>query len=264
MPAYYGDRVKRMLRLLDEHSLIKDGDRIIELGTGWLHWEALTLRLFYDIQAVLYDVWDNRQMGGLKNYVAQFRPLLATDFDLNPDRIRRAQSVIDAILKCKSFEEIYSFLGFEYVVEPTGSLQRFADASFQLVVSAGVLEHVHRGAVPLLVGETYRILKPGGWAVHSIDTSDHLAHYDTSVCRKLYLQYSEKTWKRFFQNEVQYINRIQPGEWLQMFRAARFDVAEADRRPIDISGLRLDEQYRQMDPKDLACTVLRLTLSKPS
>src|SRR5262245_41296508 len=62
MPAYYAERVKRILRLLREHPLVKDGDRIIELGTGWLHWEALTLRLFYDIEAVLYDVWDNRQM----------------------------------------------------------------------------------------------------------------------------------------------------------------------------------------------------------
>ena len=31
----------------------------------------MTLRLFYDIKAVLFDVWDNRQLGGLKNYIRQ-------------------------------------------------------------------------------------------------------------------------------------------------------------------------------------------------
>src|SRR5688500_13425313 len=62
MPAYYPDRVKRILRLNRQHGIVRDGDRILELGTGWLHWEALTLRLFFDIKAVLFDVWDNRQL----------------------------------------------------------------------------------------------------------------------------------------------------------------------------------------------------------
>ena len=68
------DRVKRMLRLQKNYNIVHHGDRILELGTGWLHWEALTLRLFYDIEAVLFDVWDNRQLGGLKNYLATVAP----------------------------------------------------------------------------------------------------------------------------------------------------------------------------------------------
>src|SRR6202040_1146893 len=81
MPDYYAERVKRMLRLQKQYSIVSDGDRIIELGTGWLHWEALTLRLFYDIKAVLFDVWDNRQLGGLKNYVRQLKPMLSDGFE---------------------------------------------------------------------------------------------------------------------------------------------------------------------------------------
>src|ERR1043165_3728637 len=62
MPGYYAERIKRMLRLTRQYNIVRDGDRILELGTGWLHWEALTLRLFFDIKAVLFDVWDNRQL----------------------------------------------------------------------------------------------------------------------------------------------------------------------------------------------------------
>ena len=80
MPGYYPDRVKRMLRLQKNYNIVHHGDRILELGTGWLRWEALTLRLFYDIEAVLFDVWDNRQLGGLKNYLRQLRPLLSNNF----------------------------------------------------------------------------------------------------------------------------------------------------------------------------------------
>ena len=87
----------------------------------------------------------------------------------------------------------------------------------------GVLEHVKRAALPTLIGETERVLKPGGWAVHSIDTADHLEHYDRSVSQKLYLTFSDETWIRLFENEVQYINRMQRGEWLELFNATGFD-----------------------------------------
>ena len=89
--------------------------------------------------------------------------------------------------------------------------------SFQLVVSGGVLEHVKRAALPTLIGETERVLKPGGWAVHSIDTADHLEHYDRKVSPKMYVSFSDDTWNRLFENEVQYINRMQRGEWLDLF-----------------------------------------------
>src|SRR5215470_13356688 len=59
MPGYYLERINRMLRLNKQYEMIKDGSNVLELGTGWLHWEAITARLFYDIEAVLFDVWDN-------------------------------------------------------------------------------------------------------------------------------------------------------------------------------------------------------------
>ena len=264
MPGYYPDRVKRMLRLQKEHNIVSNGDRIIELGTGWLHWEALTLRLFYDIEAVLFDVWDNRQLGGLKNYVRQLAPMLKNGFGLSATELRHAQSLIEEILKVESFDELYELLGFEYVVESSGSLRQFSDNSFQLVVSGGVLEHVKREGLRLLTAETRRILKPGGWAVHSIDTADHLEHYDRTVSPKLYLSFSEETWKRLCENEVQYINRMQRGEWLALFKANGFDLIEEEARRVDIGGLNLADRFVHMDKEDLECTVLRLALKKRS
>ena len=264
MPAYYPERVRWMLRLQKQNHIVNDGDRIIELGTGWLHWEALTLRLFYDVNAVLFDVWDNRQLGGLKNYLRQLGPLLNEGFGMSSAEVRRAQLLIDEILKVESFDELYELLGFEYVVESSGSLRQFQSNSFQLVVSGGVLEHVKREALSTLIGETQRILKPGGWAVHSIDTADHLEHYDRTVSPKKYLSFSEEIWKRLFENQVQYINRTQRGEWLEMFKANGFELIEEEARRVDISSLRLADRYVQMDKGDLECTFLRLALVKGS
>lgn len=262
MPDYYPERVKRMLRLQNQHNIVSNGDRIIELGTGWLHWEALTLRLFYDIQAVLFDVWDNRQLGGLKNYLRQLGPMLSHGFELSAAEIRCAQSLIDEILKVESFDELYQLLGFEYVVESSGSLRQFADGTFQLVVSGGVLEHVKREALPTLVAEMRRLLKPEGWAMHSIDMADHLEHYDRTVSPKKYLSFSEETWRRLCENEVQYINRLQRGEWLALFKANGFELIEEQAHRVDIGGLNLSERFVHMDKRDLECTFLRLALRR--
>src|SRR5439155_17999549 len=151
-------------------------------------------------------------------------------------------------------------LGFEYVVESSGSLSRFSPGSFQLVVSGGVLEHVNRDSLPGLADEMRRILKPGGWAVHSIDTADHLEHYDRAVSPKLYLSFSEETWKRLCENEVQYINRMQRGEWLALFKANGFDLIEEEARRVDIGGLNLADRFVNMDNADYECTVLMLVL----
>src|SRR5260221_793327 len=58
MPSFYPDRVKRIVRVAKQHHIVANGDRILELGTGWLHLEAITLKLFFDINAVLFDVCD--------------------------------------------------------------------------------------------------------------------------------------------------------------------------------------------------------------
>lgn len=263
MPAYYPERLKRMLRLARQHRFVQDGDRVLELGTGWLHWEAITLRLFFDVQAVLFDVWDNRQLGGLKNYVGQLQSMLRDGFELSESQIKRAESLIDAILKVSSFSELYELLNFHYVVESSGSLQQFPDASFDVVVSGGVLEHVHRDAVPQLLHATRRILKTGSWNIHSIDTSDHLSHYDASVSKKRYLSFSERTWRWLCENEVQYVNRLQRGEWLRLFRDEGFELIEEDNRQVSIDGLIIADRFKSMPVEDLGCTVLRLVMRKP-
>lgn len=263
MPQFYVDRLQRMIRLWREHGFVRDGDRVLELGTGWLHWEAISLRLFFEFEAVLYDVWDNRQLPGLKNYLSQLRPMLGQGFGLTPAEIKRAQSLIDVIVRVQNFEELYAKLKFEYVVESTGSLRQFQNESFQVVVSGGVLEHIYRAALPEVASESFRILAPGGWAVHSVDTSDHLAHYDSSVCKKQYLSLSETQWKWLCENDVQYINRLQRCEWLDLFKHSGLELIEEDSRSVDISQLKIAERYRHLDQKDLACTVLRLVARKP-
>jgi SAM-dependent methyltransferase len=188
--------------------------------------------------------------------------MLNDGFGLSAGELKRAQPLIQEILKIESFDELYKLFGFEYVVESSGSLRQFPSSSFQLVVSGGVLEHVKREALPNLIAEMRRILKPGGWAVHSIDTADHLEHYDRTVSPKLYLSFSEELWRRLCENQVQYINRMQRGEWLDLFKANGFELIEEEARRVDINRLTLANRYKDMEKADLECTVLKLALRK--
>ncbi len=125
-----------------------------------------------------------------------------------------------------------------------------------------MLEHVERDAVPTLIKETRRILKPGAWASHCIDLTDHLAHYDTTVSKMNYLRFSELTWKCLFENKVQYINRLRRTEWIDLFRSGPFEMVEELNNRIDISSLKLAKQYAGLDHSDLQCTHIELVLKK--
>jgi hypothetical protein len=105
-------------------------------------------------------------------------------------------------------------------------------------------------------------LKPGGYSIQSINLDDHLALYDANVCPKNYLRYSDKVWTRFFENGVQYINRIQRPGWLQLFRKAGLELAEEIAVPTDIDSIKVHKTYEHLEESDLKCFNLVLIHKK--
>ena len=209
------------------------------------------------IEAVLFDVWDNRQLTGLKNYVTQLGDRI-DDLEVERPRIDRAHQLISEIKKTKGFEDLYQLLGFRYVVDPSGRLTGLEENSFDFVVSAGVLEHIHRDASHGLVHDISKVLKPGGYSCQGIHIADHLYNYDSSVSIKQYLRYSETTWKRWFENDVQYINRLQRSDWLQLFEKSRLVLLEEEAATEDLSGMEVADAYRHYAEIDLRCSNLKL------
>jgi hypothetical protein len=252
MPAYYLGRVKRMLRLAKVYGVPKDGDRLLEVGTGWLHWEAITTRLFFKVEGVLFDVWDNRQIAGLKNYLRQLGSML-DQLEVDETQRTTARSLIAQIEQAGEYRDLYEALGFRYVVEPDGRVDQFENDSFDFIVSAAVLEHVLAADAPSLVQGMGRVLKPGGYSFHSINIRDHLHLYDKSASPKQYLRYPEWVWKTFFENKVQYINRIQRPDWLALFAQAGLDLVEEQTEPEELSGTKVAKPYRHYQASDLSC-----------
>ena len=248
---YRGDQ---LVAFCDRYKILRDGDEILELGTGWMHWYAIYLRLHFDVRITMLDVWDNRQFIALKALFSKLRASLSTD---RPRRDRLA-TLLEGVESADSLEELYDFLDLDYVIQKDGRLDQFGDNSFACVFSVDVLEHARRSSLHQVVRDMCRILKPGGYSIHQIGIDDHHAHYDRAVSPKQYLSFSDRTWGLFFDNDVQYINRLQRSDWLALFEQARFNLVEEVVQAHNIEGLRIHAQYQHYDHADLDCT--RLTI----
>lgn len=259
----YVQRARELLELCEKHRVIQPGDRLLEVGTGWVHRESTILRLFYDVEVTLFDVWDNRQLAAYKHYFQQFEQVMDQELQLSNDQGERAHRLLQKIAAAQSFEEIYAALNFKYVINPAGTLEQLPEGAFSLVFSCSVLEHVGAQILPACVQSYARLLKPGGHSIHLIDLQDHLSYYDRRAPLKNYLRYSDIAWRRYFENEVQYFNRVQRSEWLELYQQAGLVLEEEIPVFGDLSTLLIDEKYRHFDPQDLACLTLWVVHRKP-
>ncbi len=255
-------RAKKILELCKRHHAIQHGDRLLEVGTGWVHWESTIIRLFYDVEITLFDVWDNRHLEAYKHHLRQLEQIVDSELDMNPVQQERVHGLLRAISKANSFDDIYKLLGFSYVINPSGTLKQFQDESFALIFSCNVLEHVDRDILPEFTQDFHRLLKPGGYSIHQIDPGDHLAYYDKSVSLKNYLRYSDNVWRRYFENQVQYFNRVQRPEWLAFFQKAGFETIEEESVSVDIGTMKIDKSYEGLEKQDLQCISLNVVHKK--
>jgi cyclopropane fatty-acyl-phospholipid synthase-like methyltransferase len=259
----YLDRAKKILELCKKHSGIQNGDKLLEIGTGWLHWESTIIRLFYEVEITLFDVWDNRQLGAYKQYFGQLEEVIDKELDMDSIQHKRAHDLLRVISQASSFDDIYKWLGFRYVINPSGTLKQFQDESFAVIFSSNVLEHIEISTLPEFVHDFHRLLNPGGYSFHQIDLGDHLAYYDKGVSLKNYLRYPNKVWKRYFENDIQYFNLVQRPAWLTFFQKAGFEALEEESVLIDISLIKVDRSYCHMSEQDLQCRTLRVVHRKP-
>src|SRR3974377_1863310 len=116
---------KEILEVIERHHAVQSGDRLLEIGTGWVHWEATIIRLFYDVEITLFDMWDNRQLEAYKRYFRLFEEVMDKELGLDAPRSDRAHRLLQVVAKANSFDEIYSVFGFHYVIDPSGTLKQF-------------------------------------------------------------------------------------------------------------------------------------------
>jgi hypothetical protein len=241
----YIRRGNLLVSLFEQYEPLAKDDIVLELGTGWMHWYSIYLRLAHACKIETMDVWDNRQFGAI-----------AANFS-------RLPNASAAVVEAQSIDELYENLNITHHIIPDGMLTRFKDCSVTAVFSMHVLEHVPRKTIRQVVQDIYRITKPGHHSIHQIGIDDHLAHYAPSVSDKKYISFSDSTYRLLFDNAVQYHNRLQPSDFVNLFEDAGFESIHREQENTDISNLRIADCFRGYSADDLACTILTLVFRKP-
>ena len=261
LPERYLDRAIALSDLVAVHQPVIGGDRVLELGTGWVHFESVVMRLLADVRPTMFDVDDMRLWPVFRRYLSDLRNVLP-QLNLSDERRLAGAELIDDLMTTDSFENAYQLLDAEYCLQRDASLAPLQSESYGLVVSADTLEHVERGALPEVIQETYRLLRPGGYAIHQIDLADHLSYFDPAMPAKNYLRYSPSTWERWFNSTVQYVNRVQRRQWDALFTQADFEIVDCGIINEPLRGITVHSEYG-LSSGDAEATLLRYVLRRP-
>ena len=66
-------------------------------------------------------------------------------------------------------------------------------------------------------------------------------------------QRAAKTWKRYFDNRLFYINRLQASEWLELFEKAGFELVHKKVITSELDGLKVHNDFENYSIEDKKC-----------
>jgi SAM-dependent methyltransferase len=136
------------------------------------------------------------------------------------------------------------------------------DGSFDLIFSNACLEHVRE--VEDVARENWRVLRPGGRAVHQIDMRDH-RHFDAP---QTYMRYGDLSWRMM--NPITatgYQNRWRLSQYVEAFEHCGF-IVDVERKEVVGAGAsiprdKLSPKFRDFCEEDLNVTGCLLIAQKP-
>ena len=243
------------------------GARLMEIGTGWHPTLPLCFVLAgagsvatFDIVRLLGKRATFRLLDSLERHI----PTIA---DLAGESSATVHARLLEFRRSKSLDELLSKSNIEYFAPADGRATGLEPNSIDLVYSNSVLEHVPPEVISGLMKESFRVLKPGGLAVHNVGCNDHYAFFDKSISFINYLQYDEREW-RLWNNSLQYQNRLRVPEFVELAVQAGFEVISKKThvRPGTLealASLRIAPQFDRFSRDELAATTVDFIGRKP-
>jgi SAM-dependent methyltransferase len=234
------------------------GVRCFEIGTGWFPTLPVCFSLAgaarcstFDLVAHLSPNLTFKMLAALEPHLHSFAGLTsrpAAEIDAAYRRLRSAGSV----------PELLSAAGVDYHAPADATATDLLPGTVDLVFSNSVLEHVSRGTISAMMRESYRVLRPGGLAVHSVNCGDHYAYFDRRITAINYLTYTDREW-RFWNNRILFQNRLRPRDLLGLAKEAGFEIVLHKQKPrkellAALPGLRIAPEFQGYPPEELCCT----------
>ena len=202
------------------------GAECLEIGTGWRPMVPFVLALGGVRHVRTIDVnpwltteyaWEGWQ--ALEPHLSAIATTCGSSLKEVEERYRRIGT------EPKRLGDLLDPLGIEYIYPGDARAVDAASGSFDLVVSSNVLEHIPYEVQQEIHQESFRLLKPGGLAVHRFNPQDHYSTVDSSITHANFLRFSEQEWKWYGGSGLAYHNRLRAPQYRDLFESAGFDLA---------------------------------------
>lgn len=243
------------------------GSRLMEIGTGWHPALPLCFVLAGAGSITTFDIvrhLDEKVTFHLLDSLEKRLPEIASA-SREPSTTVRARFV--EMRQSKTLGELLHKCGIHYLAPADARATGVEGNSFDLVYSNSVLEHVPRVSIAQLMKESFRVLIPGGLAMHNVGCNDHYAFFDKSISFINFLQYGEREW-RLWNNSLQYQNRMRAPEFIKLATGAGFEVIQRRThvRPGTreaLANLRIAPEFRRFSEDELVATTSDFIVRKP-
>ena len=164
-------------------------------------------------------------------------------------------------LRFESLEALLDSCSACYLATGLDTFRDLASGSIDFIWSHAVLEHVRAAQFPELIEQTFRVLKPGGFASHRVDLRDHLGGALNN------LRFSDRVWEsRLMAGSGFYTNRIRYREMIDEFRRVGFfvEVLLVEKwSALPVSRQAMSGRFQRVSDDDLLVQGFEVFLSRP-
>lgn len=197
--------------------------RVVEIGTGWRPFLPFVLSLLGAKRIITLDIhpwltsryaWETyhacrSQLESLADQLQIDRAVLKERFET----VRPRDDSLNALLEA---------FRIEYRCPGDAACTGLEASSVDVVCSSNVLEHVGAEIIAAIHSESYRILRPGGCAIHRFNPGDHYASVDKRITTANFVRYSGADWHWYGGSGLSYHNRLRCVDHARLLEQAGF------------------------------------------
>jgi SAM-dependent methyltransferase len=270
-PDEYIRRAVDVVGMIREAGRTSRGGVFLEIGTGWRPHLPFLLYLAGAERIISFDInpWLNETYA-LETYRALAPRLegIAECLGLDPGEVQDRYAATAG--RATGLRGLLDAFHVQYCSPADARHTGLAGQSVDFVCSSNVLEHVPADVLQEIHRESFRVLKPGGLAVHRFDPADHYSFVDKSITAVNFLRYSEKQWRWYGGTGLAYHNRLRPPQHCRMFERVGFAIltnrVRLDRQSLEAitkGEVTIHPDFAEFSPKELAVEYMWLVCRRP-
>jgi len=234
----------------------------LEVGTGWYPTSPLCLSLAGAKTIKTFDI-DRHMKHGLTFRLLQrlerHLPAIAKAALLP---VSEVEAAYDSLRQARTLPELLERGRIEYFAPADASRTGLPAQSVDIVFSNSVLEHVPPEAILRIMQEGRRVLRPDGFAIHSVNCGDHYAYIDSNITPMNYFSFSERAW-RFWNNKLGYQNRLRPQDLKELLQQGGLEIVREKFKPrpellAALPKIKISPEFQRYTPEQLCTTSVDL------